>query len=184
MASVSTLCEDSDLFRGVNADIAGELRIHVRELLGAINKIFFENVWHVGKIRAIILTINDDIYRLADRNVAPRFLMKLRTELTTIDRISNRIYAIKHVLFIPAAYAIAELAAAGVILIQFFVKLDPYYEGLVIFAVLTSLLISLLLLIKDIDDPFEVGKKSYADVDLTLLFDLEKGLVMRDKRVE
>jgi hypothetical protein len=69
-----------------------------------------------------------------------------------------------------------------VILILFFVKLDPFYEGLVIFTVLTSLLISLLLLIKDMDDPFEIGKKSYADVDLTLLSDLEKELVMREKK--
>jgi len=184
VTSVSALYDDSDLIRGANAEIAGELRNHVRELLGAINKNFFENIWQGGEIRAVILTINEDIYRLADRNVAPQFLVKLRTELTNIDRISNRIYAIKHVSFIPAAYAIAELAAAGVILILFFVKLDPYYEGLVIFAVLTSLLISLLLLIKDMDDPFEVGKKAYADVDLSLLFDLEKELVMRDTRIE
>jgi hypothetical protein len=184
VTSVSALYDDSDLIRGANAEIAGELRNHVRELLGAINKNFFENIWQVGEIRAVILTINEDIYRLADRTVAPQFLVKLRTELTNIDRISNRIYAIKHVSFIPAAYAIAELAAAGVILILFFVKLDPYYEGLVIFAVLTSLLISLLLLIKDMDDPFEVGKKAYADVDLSLLFDLEKELVMRDTRIE
>jgi len=180
VTSISTLYEDSDLVRGPNADIAQELKSHVRELLGVINENFRENMWHSGEIKAVILTINEDIYRLADRNIAPQILVKLRTELATIDRISNRIFAIKHVSFIPAAYAIAELAAAGVILILFFVKLDPYYEGLVIFAVLTSLLVSLLLLIKDMDDPFEVGKKSYADVDLTLLFDLEKELELRN----
>jgi hypothetical protein len=183
VTSVSALYEDSDLIRGTNADIAGELKIHVQELLLAINKNFSENVWSIGDIKKVILTINNDIYRLADRNVAPQFIVKLRTELTNIDRISNRIYAIKHVSFIPAAYAIAELAAAGVVLILFFVKLDPYYEGLVIFAVLTSLLIALLLLIKDMDDPFNIGKNSYADVDLTPLFDLEKELGRREKRV-
>jgi hypothetical protein len=182
VTSISTLYEDSELIRGVNVDIAAEIRIHVRELLGTINKNFLDNVWHVGEIKTVILTLNEDIYHLADRNVAPQFLVKLRAELATIDRISNRIYAIKHVSFIPAAYAIAELAAAGVILILFFVKLDPYYEGLVIFVVLTSLLISLLLLIRDMDDPFEVGKKSYADVDLSLLFDLERELIQREKR--
>jgi hypothetical protein len=89
---------------------------------------------------------------------------------------SYRVRVIKTTSFIPAAYAIAELAAGGVILILFFVKLDPFYEGLVLFTVLSALLISLLLLIKDMDDPFEVGKKSYADVDLSILFDLEKEL--------
>ena len=32
------------------------------------------------------------------------------------------------------------------------------------------------MLIKDMDNPFEVGKNSYADVDLFLLWDLEKKL--------
>jgi hypothetical protein len=183
VTSISTIYEDSQLIRGSNTDIAGDIRARVRELLGTINRNFRANAWQVGEIKAVILAINEDIYQLADRNVAPQFLVKLRTELATIDRISNRIHAIKHVSFIPAAYAIAELAAAGVIFILFFVKLDPYYEGLVIFTVLTALLISLLLLIKDMDDPFEVGKKSYADVDLTLLFDLQKELERREKEL-
>jgi hypothetical protein len=182
VTSLSALYEDCNLIRGANADIAGEIRARVRDLLGAINNNFRENEWDSSRIKTVILSINEDIYRLADRNVAPQLLVKLRTELTNIDRISNRIYAIKHVSFIPAAYAIAELAAAGVIIILFFVKLDPYYEGLVIFSVLTSLLIALLLLIKDMDDPFETGKKSYADVDLVLLFELENELARRDKR--
>lgn len=183
VTSISTMYEDSQLIRGSNTDIAVDIRTRVRELLGTINGNFRANAWQVGEIREVILAINEDIYQLADRNVAPQFLVKLRTELATIDRISNRIHAIKHVSFIPAAYAIAELAAAGVIVILFFVKLDPYYEGLVIFTVLTALLISLLLLIRDMDDPFEVGKKSYADVDLTLLFDLEKELERREKEL-
>jgi hypothetical protein len=38
------------------------------------------------------------------------------------------------------------------------------------------LLVALLLLIRDMDNPFEVGKKTYADIDLFLLWDLEKKL--------
>ena len=37
------------------------------------------------------------------------------------------------------------------------------------------------LLIRDMDDPFEVGKKSYADIDLTILFEIEKELSDRLK---
>jgi hypothetical protein len=77
---------------------------------------------------------------------------------------------------VPAAYAIAELAAAGVILLLFFVKPDPVTKGLVLFTVLFTLLITHLLLRKDMDNPFELGKKTYADVDMFLLWDLEKKL--------
>jgi hypothetical protein len=37
------------------------------------------------------------------------------------------------------------------------------------------------LLIRDMNDPFEVGKKSYAVVDQTLLCELEKELLYRRK---
>ena len=62
------------------------------------------------------------------------------------------------------------------VLLLFFVKLDPYYEGIVLFTVLCMLLTALLLLIRDMDNPFEVGKKTYADIDMFLLWDLEKKL--------
>ncbi len=111
-----------------------------------------------------------------DLNVAPNYVIKLKTEITNIDRISHRVKTIAETSFIPAAYAISELAAAGVIILLFFVKLDPFYEGLVLFTVLCMLLVALLLLIQDMDNPFEVGKKTYADIDLFLLWDLEKKL--------
>jgi hypothetical protein len=78
--------------------------------------------------------------------------------------------------FIPAAYAIAEISVVGVILILFFVKLDPSYEAIVIFTIITALLISILLLIKDMDNPFEYGKKTFADVDLSPVLELEQYL--------
>ena len=100
--------------------------------------------------------------------------MKLRTELSNIDKLTSRVKIIAETSFIPAAYTIAEIALAGVVLILFSVKLDLYYEGIVIFTIITSLLISIILLIKDMDNPFEYGHRTFADVDYTPLFDLEK----------
>ena len=47
--------------------------------------------------------------------------------------------------------------------------MDPYLEGIIIFAVVCSMLIGLLLLIRDMDNPFEIGSNTYADVDLETL---------------
>lgn len=117
-----------------------------------------------------------DISRLVDMNVPPQYTMKLKNEIGTIDRLSHRIRTIAGTSFIPAAYAISGLAAAGVIILLFFVKLDPFSVGIVLFTVLCMLMIALFLLIRDMDNPFEVGNRTYADVDLTILFALEKEL--------
>ena len=50
-------------------------------------------------------------------------------------------------------------------------KIDRLVDGIIITGV-----ISLVLLIKDMDDPFEVGKKTYADIDLRLMYILEERL--------
>lgn len=60
-----------------------------------------------------------------EKGAAPPLLVKLRSELTNIDRLSNRIETISETTFIPAAYGIAELAVAAVLLVLLFVKTGP-----------------------------------------------------------
>lgn len=174
VTALSAFYADTGLVGQKHAGTASEIRIHALALLKAITGNFRSNIWDRQEIRKELDVINGKLYELADINVAAPLLVKLRVELINVERLSNRIAVIKHTSFIPAAYTIAELAAAGVIGILFFVKIELWYEGVVLFTVITALLISLILLIRDMDDPFEVGKKSYADVDLSILFDLEK----------
>jgi hypothetical protein len=178
-ASVRSFYSDLDLLRVQDTTLVHRMKEHTAALLRCITTNFRNNAWNLEEMDSAIDAINSDIARLVDLNVPPNFVIKLKTEMTHIDRISHRIKTISETSFIPAAYAIAELAAAGVIILLFFVRLDPYYEGLVLFTVLCMLLTALLLLIKDMDNPFEVGKKTYADIDLFLLWDLEKK--MNDK---
>ncbi len=148
---------------------------HVVALLHTITTCFKNNAWDSHAITGAMDVVNRDIWAMEDANVAPPMIVKLRAEMTAIDRIANRIRQIAETSFIPAAYSIAELATAATIVLLFFVKLE-FFEGLLMFSVLSTLLIALILLIKDMDDPFEVGTHSYADVDLFLLWDLEEEL--------
>ena len=174
-ASLKALYNDSMMVRN-NDKITDDMRSHIRELLKIMISNFRKNVWELDEIGSAMDSINEDIYKLAENGVAPQFLVKLRTEMINIDKISNRIETITETTFIPAAYGIAELAVAAVLLVLLFVRTDPYYEGLALIGATSSLLIGLIMLIKDMDNPFELGKNSYADVDLNILFGLEKYL--------
>jgi hypothetical protein len=174
--SIRSFYSDLDLVRVQDTTLVQQMKENTASLLRSINTNFRNNTWSMDEMDSAVDTLNADIGRLVDLNVPPNFIIKLKTEMTNIDRISHRVKTIAETSFIPAAYAISELAAAGVIILLFFVKLDPFYEGLVLFTVLCMLLTALLLLIRDMDNPFEVGKKTYADIDLFLLWDLEKKL--------
>ncbi|MCX6701369.1 MAG: hypothetical protein NTV68_15855 [Methanomicrobiales archaeon] len=176
VTSIRTMYSDLTLVRVKNGTLIAGMQGNVAALMRCINKNFRDNTWDLEAMDKAIDAVTSDISTLVDEGVPPNFIIKLKSELTAIDRLSHRVKTIADTSFIPAAYAISELAAAGVIILLFFVKLDPYYEGLVLFTVLSMLLISLLLLIRDMDNPFEVGQKTYADVDLFLLWDLEKKL--------
>ena len=129
-----------------------------------------------GVIFTIAIIFTGTLTDFSEKNVPPQFLVKLRSELTSIDRFANRIQTIIETSFIPAAYAIAELAVFAVLLVLLFVKTEAFYEGLALIGATSSLLIGLIMLIKDMDNPFEVGRNSYADVDLSILFELGKYL--------
>ena len=174
--SIRSFYSDLDLVRVQDKTLVPRMQENTATLMRVINTNFRNNVWSMEDMDSAVDSINADIARLVDLNIAPNYVIKLKTEMTNIDRISHRVKTIAETSFIPAAYAISELAAAGVIILLFFVKLDPFYEGLILFTVLSMLLIALLLLIRDMDNPFEVGKKTYADIDLFLLWDLEKKL--------
>jgi hypothetical protein len=175
-ASIKSLYFDTYMFPAANTEISGRYKVHIRELYHVIIDNFRSNNWDLSSLNQATLEINKDITALSLDNVAPPILVKMRNELTTIDKILNRIKQIKDTDFIPAAYAIAEMAISFVILILLFIKSDSLIESIILIAAITAMITGLFFLIKDMDDPFEVGVGSSADVDLFLLFDLEQYL--------
>jgi len=175
------LYQDARLIQMEDHGVILAVQHHARDLLLVINQNFRENCWDHKGITGSIDRINDDIAILAGKSIPPQFLVKLRAEVSTIERLTNRVQVIARTSFIPAAYAIAELATVGVLIVLLFIRLDPYYEGLVIFFVIAVTIIGLLLLIKDMDDPFEYGAHAYADVDFTILFEMEEYFAEKEK---
>ncbi len=172
-SAIRNLYHDSRVIRVEDQTRVRDLQMHIKALLHVINANFRSNAWRQKEITPAMDAVNDDICRLARANAPPQFIVKLRTEVSTIDRLSNRIEVIMETSFISSAYAISELATAASIFLLLFIRLDPLYEGLVIFLAFAAVLISLNLLIRDMDNPFEMGDDSHADVDMMLLWKLE-----------
>ncbi len=172
-ASLKALYNDSRVLPVTDEAPVRVFRQHVRELHRTINRCFRTNGWNLPDINREMDRVNADIRILAYANVAPPLIAKLRNELGTIDRMTNRIEVIIRTDFIPAAYALAEIATASVIFLLLFVKIDPFLEATVVFAVIASMLIGLLFLIRDMDNPFEFGENTFADVDIETLAYLE-----------
>ena len=166
---------DSHLLFGgsISAEERDGIVLHVEELLTSINSNFRNNRWHKHEIDKIINDINDDVAKLWQQGAPTGVLMKIRDNLTAIDRLSHRVDYIAKTSFLPAAYFVVEIGVLLVLLIFVFAKNEWGVGGILLFAAIGFILLSLVQLIRDIDDPFEIGKNTCADVDLSVLFKLE-----------
>ena len=173
-AALKALYNDSRVLPLADEAPLRVFREHLRDLHRTIYAGLSENRFDLSDVNKAMNLLNNDIRTLAFLNVAPPLIAKLRNELGLIDKTCNRIEVIIRTDFIPAAYALAEVATVGVIVLLLFIKMDLLFEGTIIFAVICVMLIGLILLIRDMDNPFEFGPDTYADVDLETLVFLEK----------
>ena len=146
---------------------------HVEGLLGVITQNLRANQWHKSHLDQQINQINEDIIELWRKNTAPGILLKLRENLTNIDRLSHRIDYIAYTDDIPGAHLIADIALGAVFLIFIFAHNEWGIGGIVLFGAITFVLSAIMLLIHDMDNPFEYGQQTLADVDMSVLFKLE-----------
>jgi predicted membrane chloride channel (bestrophin family) len=153
-----------------------DITCNVEDLLGVITKCFRNNYWHKSLLDQQMNHINEDIAALWKKNINPGILLRLRENLTNIDRLSHRIDYIAYEDDIPGAYIVADIALGTVFLIFVFAQNDWGVGGLVLFGAITFVLSSIMLLIHDMDNPFEYDKNTLANVDFSVLFELEKHL--------
>jgi hypothetical protein len=175
-ATIHNLYKDIRLATVTHKDLTADMHEHIKELLITMNNNFRRNEWKLREINPAIDRIDEDIEHLAADGIPPAYITKIRSEMSNLEKMSYRIDTIMETNFLPAAYIISIIATAAVIITLMFTKMDPYYEALTIFSSITFVLVGILLLINDMDNPFEVGHKSSADVDLSILFKLEEQL--------
>lgn len=102
----------------------------------------------------------------------PNFIVRLKQEQHALRRMLIRIHTIRETSFISSGYRLAELTTlllgAGLV----FARIDPFYESLFVVSVIMFLLSYLILLIRDLDNPFGYYEgASTEDVSLKPLHD-------------
>jgi hypothetical protein len=101
--------------------------------------------------------LQHSIQRLAIWNPAP-LQARLLLELATIRRYVYRIEVIRETAFIPTVYWMTYVGAALLLGGLMFAEVEPFGEGLYFIGAITLLLLKLLLLIGDLDNPFSAAQ--------------------------
>jgi hypothetical protein len=102
-------------------------------------------------------TLQRSIQRLAIWNPAP-LQARLLLELADIRRYVYRIEVIRETAFVPTVYWMTYVGAALLLGGLMFAEVEPFGEGLYCIGAITLLLLKLLLLIGDLDNPFSAAQ--------------------------
>lgn len=110
------------------------------------------------------------------------FIARLKQEQSSLRRMITRVHTIRETDFNPAGYAIAEILSTILCLGLIFTKIDPYYESVFFVAFVSFVLIYMVLLIKELDNPFNhYEQKSLTEnISLKPLYDLQQRLSQSD----
>lgn len=103
-----------------------------------------------------------------EAHTQPNFIVRLKQEQTALRRLVTRIHTIRDTSFVGAGYAIAELTSALLIGVLLFLDITPRAAALFLVFAITFLLVYMIALIRDLDDPFEYdnGRTGAAEVSL------------------
>jgi hypothetical protein len=162
------------VYKNKKSKEAREFMNYIHDLTGIILKWFYKKE-KTDAVLAKITGLNNHFLALEPLTQA-NFIVRLKNEQNNLRRQITRIHTIRETSFNPAGYAIAEIITIILCIGLIFTKIDPYYESIFFVAFVSFILIYMILLIRDLDNPFSYyEKKKYADeVSLKPLFDLEK----------
>ena len=107
----------------------------------------------------------------------PNFIVRLKQEQTALRLLVTRINTIKETSFVGAGYLIAEITSTLLLISLLIVEIAPLGAALLLVAMITFVVVYMILLIRDLDDPFEYdegGRRGAAEVSLAPIDRLER----------
>jgi hypothetical protein len=177
-ATIKSLFDDGyTIYKSKNSDTAYKLMEFLKSFMNCLTDWFFKKE-RTQLILQKIDTINDYFAELDNEGIQPNYIIKMKGEQSSMRKMILRIDTIRDTGFISSAYAIVEtmsfLIALGLILI----KIEPFYASLFFTILVTFLIAYMILLIKDIDNPFDysVSGESGTEISLKPIHDLEFAL--------
>jgi hypothetical protein len=155
-----------------------KIAIEMMHYMGNLTQAVIDWFYKKEKTTALFKKIEElNHYFLAlEPLIQANFIVRLKNEQSQLRKIITRIHTIRETSFNPAGYAIAEIITFILVIGLIFIKMDPYYESVFFVSFVSFILIYMVELIKDLDNPFAYYEKvKYTDeVSLKPLMDLKK----------
>jgi predicted membrane chloride channel (bestrophin family) len=175
--SIESIVEEAvTIYKSKNAPPAKECLTYLHQFTVSVKNWFYKK----ERTKEIMEKLSglSDFFVAFEPLTQATFIARLKQEQTNIRRILVRIHIVRETSFVSSGYLIAEITTVLLVLGLILSKIDPFYESLFFVGVITFLLTFLILLIRDLDNPFGYYESdSTEDVSLKPLDDLIEKLI-------
>lgn len=168
IGSIETIQDSNEMLAVAKTDYnPTPLQVSLGNVLSEIVD-WLENNKTVAEVEAALDQLNPHFAMVLNLGAVP-LVGRLHSEQAKIRLLVHRMSIIRDTDFLGPAYALLEIFLVGAIGALLLINIDRFSENLVISCLLFTSFTYLLLLIKDLDNPFDYDGKSSVDVDLGLL---------------
>jgi hypothetical protein len=125
------------------------------------------------------VTALDNIFATLDKHTQATYVNRIKAEQNAVRRMILRVNSIRGTSFVAAGFMVAAMTSVLLITVLLFIDVGPYGTDTILICTLTFLLTYVLLLVRDLDNPFEyaVGEiGGSAEVSLEPLVGLQARL--------
>lgn len=181
-AILATLADEmQSIHRRAQAPIAMAALEHVRDLGLTIHR-WLHKQERSSMVMALIAGLNEHFLAVEPLTQA-NFIARLKQEQSALRKLIIRIHTIRETDFISSGYFIAATTSILLLLGLVCARIEPFYESLFFLVMVSYLLLFLMFLIRDLDNPFGYYEnESSEDVSLKPLEDALADLEARVTR--
>jgi hypothetical protein len=144
-----------------NIQKSKECLLYCQELTGSILDWFHRK----EKTKDLIAKTRylNSLFARIENDTQANYIVRLKNEMSALSKTIIRVDTIRDTDFITSGYQIAISITALMCFGLIFSQIDPFYESLFFVGVISFLMIFLILLIHDLDNPFAYDKKFSAE---------------------
>lgn len=155
------------IWKAKDSKAARSLLTYLHTFIPSIYDWFYRKK-HAQDILQEVSDINEFFIDLDKEGIPPNILIKMKTAQSDIRKLFIRIHTIRDTFFIPSAFAIVEVLTAAITVGMIVTKIDPFYEAIFFILLVDFLLIYMIYLIKDLEDPFNYAGQGEAGTEISL----------------
>lgn len=116
----------------------------------------------IEQFNAVMVQIDKD-------GVQANYIIRIKNEMSNIRKNILRIETIRETDFISSAYAIVEAMAFIIISGLVLIKIEPFFAAIFFTLLVSFLIIYMIVLIKDLDDPFDYKLNGESGTEISLV---------------